>query len=224
MWVASDGALAVYMLLWMSSSDSSSLLGTGYIVILDVPELFQTVQQRLCLIDATLTYATLTMLCRDEDAARTGTGPGAFAAGHTPHMLSFFTPSPQGAAAAGPPPVPQKGKLHVFLFLLCHVLVQPAWFLSRHLCQLQGSALPLRCIQDCWFANVVACCLAAGGLFPGFPEPPAGNRTPTLGKHKQPVGAGLGPTPAAGAPSGRGRKASKAAGRLFSADGSATPR
>ncbi|WIA20972.1 hypothetical protein OEZ85_005309 [Tetradesmus obliquus] len=88
-------------------------------------------------------------------------GPGAFAAGHTPHMLTFVTPSPAGAPAA-PPAKPHKG-----------------------------------------------------GLFPGFPSPPAGSRTPTLGKQKVPVGGAAAAAAAAGGAGGRGRKTSKAAGRLF---------
>lgn len=39
----------------------------------------------------------------------TPAGPGAFAAGHTPHMLTFVTPSPTGAPAA-PPAVHPKGE------------------------------------------------------------------------------------------------------------------
>lgn len=98
----------------------------------------------------------------------TPAGPGAFAAGHTPHMLTFVTPSPTGAPAA-PPAVQHKGQ------------------------------------------------------FPGFPEPPAGSRTPTLGKQKAAVGSSGVGSSVAGAGGGRGRKASRAAGRLFSADTS-TPR
>lgn len=93
--------------------------------------------------------------------ACTPPGPGAFAAGHTPHMLTFVTPSPAGAPAA-PPAKPHKG-----------------------------------------------------GLFPGFPSPPAGSRTPTLGKQKVPVGGAAAAAAAAGGAGGRGRKTSKAAGRLF---------
>lgn len=49
--------------------------------------------------------------CVSVDSAVEGVtpaGPGAFAAGHTPHMLTFVTPSPTGAPAA-PPAVQHKG-------------------------------------------------------------------------------------------------------------------
>jgi hypothetical protein len=71
---------------------------------------------------------------------------------------------------------------------------------------------------------------AAGGLFPGFPDPPAGSRTPTLGRQKVPVGGTAAAAAAGGGGGGRGRKASKAAGRLFAneqtaaAGAGATPR
>jgi hypothetical protein len=71
-------------------------------------------------------------------------------------------------------------------------------------------------------SNAAHSCCAHSGHFPGFPEPPAGSRTPTLGKQKAGAGAagsGVGPA-GVGA---RGRKASKASGRLFSTDNS-TPR
>jgi hypothetical protein len=67
--------------------------------------------------------------------------------------------------------------------------------------------------------------LQSPGLFPGFPDPPAGSRTPTLGKQKAGAGAAAGGSGSGGGGVGppRGRKASKATGRLFAADNS-TPR
>lgn len=68
--------------------------------------------------------------------------------------------------------------------------------------------------------------MLASGHFPGFPEPPAagpaGSRTPTLGKQKAAAGSSGVGVGAAGV-GARGRKASKAAGRLFATDNS-TPR
>lgn len=68
--------------------------------------------------------------------------------------------------------------------------------------------------------------LITPGHFPGFPDPPAagpaGSRTPTLGKQKAGAGSSAAGVGAAGV-GARGRKASKAAGRLFAAD-SSTPR
>jgi hypothetical protein len=95
-------------------------------------------------------------------------------------------------------------------------------------CQVRGSlccARPRLCLilnpcSDCASLYTV---LPHSGFFPGFPEPPAGSRTPTLGqKQKAGMGtSGLGVGPAGAGP--RGRKASKAAGGLFATDNS-TPR
>eukprot|EP00775_Hariotina_reticulata_P006606 gene6606-6834_t len=139
-----------------------------------------------------------TPLHQEEDSrpeAAPPSGPGAFAAGHTPHMLTFVTPSPAAAPAVAPP-------LHKVDVTL-------------QVCGGGGGGGGGGDGDDA----------APGGqLFPGFqslPAPPTGSRTPTLGKQKAAVGA------AAGGPGGqganRGRKASKAAGRLFAAD-SSTPR
>jgi hypothetical protein len=86
--------------------------------------------------------------------------------------------------------------------------------------------------QHLWYAalhsvNMIMCCklclLQSSGHFPGFPDPPAGSRTPTLGKQKAGAGAAAGGSGSGGGVGPRGRKASKATGRLFAADNS-TPR
>jgi hypothetical protein len=58
-----------------------------------------------CIAHTAITPGHLLCACRTDV---TPSGPGSFAAGHTPQMLTFVTPSPAGAPAA-PPAKPHKG-------------------------------------------------------------------------------------------------------------------
>lgn len=60
--------------------------------------------------ESRLILAAPSVVSRSTLGGLTPPGPGSFAAGHTPHMLTFVTPSPTGAPAA-PPMMQHKGEL-----------------------------------------------------------------------------------------------------------------